>query len=219
MKAVGEILKKSRLEKNVTLESISAETKINLKYLKAIEENNFDALPPAAFTKGFLQNYAKTIGVDPATVLAVFRRDYDQDERGRIIPRGLAEPVSSRINFITPHSITIGISVLVAVVIIGFFVRQAILFNSAPPVTVYEPTENAQVNNPVSVTGKTNPEASLTVNNEPVSLDPQGNFTKSLELTQGEHIIVVIATSRSGKSRSVQRAVRVNPPLPSLVPQ
>ena len=217
MKTVGEILRAARADKNITLESISTETKINLKYLKAIEENDFNSLPAAAFTKGFLQNYATTIGVDPATVLAVFRRDYDQDERGRIIPRGLTEPVSSRINLITPHTITIGISIAVAVVIVGFFIRQAVLFNSAPKVEVYEPAENAQTNNPVSVTGRTNPEASLTVNNEPVSLDPEGNFTKQLELSQGEHMVVIVATSRSGKSRSLQRLITVNiTPSPGL---
>jgi cytoskeletal protein RodZ len=212
MKTVGEMLKEARGEKRLTLEDISRDTRINVKYLKAIEANDFDHLPPATFTKGFMQNYAKCVGLEPKTVLAIFRRDYDSDERGRIIPRGLSEPVRSRINWFTPTTTTIVLSVTIGVLILSFFIRQIITFRSAPPLEITAPGDQAQVTSLVSVTGTTHPQATVTVNNQPAIVSESGEYSLSLDLTEGEHTLVVVATSRGGQSRTLQRVVTVLPP-------
>jgi cytoskeletal protein RodZ len=209
MKTVGEIIKSARLEKNLTLTDISRETRINLKYLEAIEANDFQNLPPATFTKGFMQNYAKAVGLNPQNILAIFRRDYDSDERGRIIPRGLADPVRSPINFFNPTTTTIITSVVFAVIIIGFFIRQIIAFQSAPPLEISLPLENALVISPVTVSGKTHPQATLTINNQPVTVSDSGAFETTVVLTPGEHSLIITTQSRSGKTRTLERLVTV----------
>jgi len=210
MKTVGEILKAARLEKNLSLGDISRETRITAKYLEAIEANDFDKLPPATFTKGFMQNYARCVGLDPPNVLAIFRRDYDLDERGRIIPRGLSEPVRSPINWFTPTTTTITLTAAIGVLVLAFFVRQIIQFQSAPDLVITSPTEKAAVISPVHVTGTTNPEASVTINQHPVTLDDKGVFTTDITLTQGEHTLVIISTGKGGKARTVQRVITVD---------
>ena len=95
MKTVGEILKQARTDQGISLATVAGQTKIQLKYIRALEENNFDKLPPAAFVKGFVRSYARVVSKDPEGLLAIFRRDYDQNERGEIVPRGLAAGVTS----------------------------------------------------------------------------------------------------------------------------
>jgi cytoskeleton protein RodZ len=211
MKTVGEMLKTAREKKQLTLPDISQQTRIAVKYLVAIENNNFAQLPPATFTKGFMQNYARLVNLDPKNVLAVFRRDFDQDERGRIVPRGLSEPVRSPINWFTPTTTTIALSVAFAVLIIGFFIRQLIDFNAAPSLEITEPSEQAQVQSPVTVTGKTHSQASVTINNQPVTVQEDGSFTTQLSFTEGEHTLVVTSTSRGGQTKTVQRVITVTP--------
>lgn len=209
MKTVGEILRAARKKQGLTLEEVSKKTKITVQYLQAIEENNFKQLPAAAFTKGFITNFAKTVSVDPQNALAIFRRDYDQDERGRIIPRGMAEPVKAKLNLFTPTTTAIAISSAVALIIIVFFLRQIMIFLSAPPLEVTAPENQAQVSSPVMVQGTTKPEASLTINNQPVTVSDSGAFQAQVTLISGEHTLVIKATSRSGKSRTVHRFVTV----------
>ena len=209
MKTVGEILKAARLEKKLTLEDISRETRINLKYLEAIEANDFATLPPATFTKGFMQNFAKTVGLDARNILAIFRRDYDADERGRIIPRGLAEPVRAPLNLFTPTTTTIALSVAFGVLILGFFTRQIIQYRMAPSLEVTEPANHAQVTSPVVVVGKTNPQATVTINTRPVTLTETGTFRDEMPLTPGEHTLVISTTSHSGKTRTLQLLITV----------
>lgn len=209
MNTVGELLKTARLEKNITLDQIATYTKIRKKYLEAIEANDFGNLPSAAFTKGFLNTYSKIVGVNAQTVLAIFRRDFDQDERGHIIPRSLINPVKPAMPGITPSMLTVGLSIIAGILIMGFFVRQIILFSSSPPLAVVEPTENAILISPVVVRGTTDPEAVVTINNRSVNVGQTGEFTTDIVLDPGQHTLVISSTGRSGKKTTAERIIYI----------
>ncbi|MFY7994022.1 MAG: helix-turn-helix domain-containing protein [Bacteriovoracaceae bacterium] len=61
---LGEFLREKRLAKNFTLEKISQKTKINLNILRSIEANDYQNLPSAAYIKGFVTSYSKTLGLE-----------------------------------------------------------------------------------------------------------------------------------------------------------
>lgn len=63
MESIAEALKKARKGKGLSLEEIAKETNINKKYLKALEEGNYDLFPGEAYVKGFLRNYASFLGL------------------------------------------------------------------------------------------------------------------------------------------------------------
>lgn len=217
MKTVGDLLKSARQAKHIELEQIAAHTKISLSYLTAIEANQFNKLPPAAFTKGFLHTYANIVGVNPDTVLAMFRRDYASDDRGRIIPRSLVHPVKSPTTGITPTKITIGLISFISVIIVFFFARQIIAFISKPPLTISEPIENARLFSPIAVRGSTDAQMTVMVNNKSIPVSESGDFSTQLELSPGEHAVVVIVTSRNGKKHIQERFITVEiPPTPDM---
>lgn len=60
-----------RKKKGVTLEQISQSTKINIKFLKAIEEADFEIMPEV-YIRAFIKSYAENIGLEPSDVLADF---------------------------------------------------------------------------------------------------------------------------------------------------
>jgi len=60
----GRYLQQIRLEKGISLEAISQETRIRPDVLYAIEEENHEKLPDEVFVKGFLRSYARAIGAD-----------------------------------------------------------------------------------------------------------------------------------------------------------
>jgi len=61
---IGSLLKSARESKNVSLEDIANKTKININILKALESENLSSLPNKTYVKGFVRNYAKTVGVE-----------------------------------------------------------------------------------------------------------------------------------------------------------
>lgn len=209
MKTVGDLLKTARLAKNISLEQIAIHTKINKKYLEAIEANKFNQLPPAAFAKGFLHTYAQIVDIDPKTVLAIFRRDYDQDDRGRIIPRSLTQPIRPMIPGITPNILTLVISLGLGLLIVGFFARQIIQFSAPPKLVVIEPTENSVLISPVTIRGSTDSEANVTVNNRPAIVTNTGEFSLESPLTEGQHTLIIVSVSKSGKKNTVERTIYI----------
>lgn len=209
MKTVGDLLKNARLQRGLTVDQIAAYTKISKKYLIAIEDNDFQQLPPAAFSKGFLHTYATVVGLNPQTILAIFRRDFDQDDRGRIIPRSLINPIKPAAASLTPNHLSLILIIAGSLLIAGFFLVQIFNFSSKPPLKIIEPTDGASLISPIVVRGQTSPQAVVTVNNKNVVVSPTGDFSTQLDLTPGEHTLIVVATSRNNQKTTHETTVYI----------
>ena len=65
----GKMLKQIRERMGMELKTIALETKISLKILEWIEEENFEKFPTLVYLKGFLRGYAQCLGLDPKKVV------------------------------------------------------------------------------------------------------------------------------------------------------
>ena len=74
MTSIGETLRRERLRRGLELQAVSSELKISLKFLEAIEAEAFDKLPGGMFTKSFVRQYSRYLGVDEEDILAELDR-------------------------------------------------------------------------------------------------------------------------------------------------
>lgn len=70
MASIGQQLREAREARGLSLEDVAAETRIRLEYLEAIEQDNFAALPDDVVARGFVRNFARTVGLDPEALMA-----------------------------------------------------------------------------------------------------------------------------------------------------
>ena len=68
----GSYLKSERELRGVTLEELNSKTKIPVRYLQALENNQFDDLPQEVFIKGYIRSVAKVIGAQEDEVLSTY---------------------------------------------------------------------------------------------------------------------------------------------------
>ncbi len=68
----GYYLKHERELRGVLLEEISGATKIHIRFLQALENNQFDELPGEVFIKGYIRSYANIIGSDAEEMLNIY---------------------------------------------------------------------------------------------------------------------------------------------------
>jgi len=61
---LGQLLQQTRIERELTLADVEAETRIRQKYLEALEQGNWEALPNLAVAKGFLRSYARFLKLE-----------------------------------------------------------------------------------------------------------------------------------------------------------
>ncbi|MFQ5716677.1 MAG: RodZ domain-containing protein [Nitrospinales bacterium] len=77
----GNYLKNERELRGIPLEEIADRTKIPLRFLQALEDNNFDEIPGEVFIKGFIRSYAKSIGASAEETLAAFDESVGKQRR------------------------------------------------------------------------------------------------------------------------------------------
>ncbi len=73
MPAFGENLRREREMRGVSLEEISGATKISIRFLNAIENEEFSALPGGIFARSFVRTYARYLGLDEERVMAEYQ--------------------------------------------------------------------------------------------------------------------------------------------------
>ncbi|GAB4284614.1 MAG: hypothetical protein Kow0081_1900 [Candidatus Dojkabacteria bacterium] len=83
--SVGQIIKNKRQEREITLEEVEFETKIKVKFLEAIENDNFEVFDSHTIAKGFIKNFSRYIGAPTEQVLAIYRRDVENKDMKRKI--------------------------------------------------------------------------------------------------------------------------------------
>lgn len=201
MKTVGQILKNTRLEKKITLKQAAAATKIREEFLKSLEEDDFSKLP-SYVAQGFLKNYAQFLGISPKLILAIFRRDFVQKETKQNwekAKRGL---------YWSPRITVILVSILVFFGLSFWLGYQYFSLKKPPFLEIISPVEGEKVfGEKIEVRGRTQKDALLTINDLPVALSSQGDFSYQLDLFLGENKIVIVAKNREGKETKIERTV------------
>jgi cytoskeleton protein RodZ len=71
---IGESLKEARQRAGLDMRTVEERTKIRTRYLRALESEEWEALPGPAYVKGFLRTYAGALGLDADALVAEYRR-------------------------------------------------------------------------------------------------------------------------------------------------
>ncbi len=70
---IGQRLAEARTARGLSLEQVQEITKIRLKYLTALEAENWQDLPGEVYLRGFLKSYAQVVGLDPMEMLELYQ--------------------------------------------------------------------------------------------------------------------------------------------------
>ncbi|MBO8162536.1 MAG: helix-turn-helix domain-containing protein [Brevibacillus sp.] len=75
MSELGQVLRQAREEKGITLEEIQKVTKIQRRYLEAIERGHYHILPGHFYARAFIKSYAEAVGLDANSILSHFQSE------------------------------------------------------------------------------------------------------------------------------------------------
>lgn len=196
MTKAGEKLKEKRLEKGLTLEDVSKSTKIKSEFLEFIENGSYEKLPSVSYAQGFVRNYARFLGLNEKEIMAIFRREFEGEKLYRVLPKGFERhdefPVKRFKVGRSTRFIILGIFIFLGY--IAFQYRYAVI---NPPLDITSPKNLSQVSSSqITVYGKTDPNATIYVDSNPVSVDESGNFQKTINVFPGKITITVKAINK-----------------------
>ena len=213
MKTVGKMLRDSRVARGYTVGDIEQGTKIRVKFLEAIEADDFTKLPSLSYAKGFVKNYSDFLGLDSGRTLAFFRRQTNETPKSSLLPKGMEGSLNRSLWQLTPGRfvalIIIGL-VSLFLLYLGFQYRA---LQQPPALVIDSPANHAVVGDSrLEILGKTNPDATVTINGVSVLVRGDGRFFDQVALDPGVNKFTVVATSRLGKSTTVVRDIGLKQP-------
>ncbi|MBI4100578.1 helix-turn-helix domain-containing protein [Candidatus Microgenomates bacterium] len=205
MKSVGEILRKARIEKKLTLEEVEKEIKIRAQFLRAIEEDEYQKFPSSVYIKGFIKNYSEFLGLSSSKVLAIFRRQFDEKKNLGILPKGLVPAQRPGFFRFRASQLIIFSFFFLLSLFFGYLYREYRSFTQPPPLTIQNLKESNQVRqDTIDLKGKTDPDARLFLNGQKIMLEPDGSFTQAFNLVPGPNDLEFVAKNKLGKEKKVK---------------
>ena len=95
MPEIGSTLRAARMSARIDVSEIEAETKIRAKYLRALENEEWDLLPGPTFVRSFLRTYAQALGLDGKALVEEYRLNYERPSEAALEPI-VSSPQSAR---------------------------------------------------------------------------------------------------------------------------
>ena len=153
---IGNSLREARLRQGFEFPRIETETKIRGKYLRALEEEQFEVLPGDTYVKGFLRTYADYLGLDGQLYVDEYNSRFTTAEEITAAPstprRRRARPVESNLVVVALAGI-VAVTVLVVVGLAGIgsdSPEQTPLVDTSPDQTTMQDTSTG----PATTTGQ-----------------------------------------------------------------
>ncbi|HEX4108291.1 MAG TPA: helix-turn-helix transcriptional regulator [Solirubrobacteraceae bacterium] len=86
MAEIGAMLREARMRARIDVSEIEAQTKIRAKYLRALENEEWDLLPGPTYVKSFLRTYAQALGLDARLIVEQYRLNYERPTEHELVP-------------------------------------------------------------------------------------------------------------------------------------
>jgi cytoskeletal protein RodZ len=90
--SIGQRLREARTEQGVELSDVERATKIRVKFLLAMEQDQWEELPAPAYARGFLQSYARFLGLDEQALVDQYKRTVEAEQHAEPIPSTVIRP-------------------------------------------------------------------------------------------------------------------------------
>lgn len=119
----GQRLTAAREAKNLSVEQVAADLRLDAHIIEALEKDDQDALPSAVFVRGYIRRYAALLGIDATDLLAVSK----PIEQAVIHPTPGSVPSRRRRQFYVPRIPWRALGILVVLVVLG-----AVVYHQGP---------------------------------------------------------------------------------------
>jgi hypothetical protein len=134
MPAIGATLREARMRARIDISEIESETKIRAKYLRALENEEWDLLPGPTYVKSFLRTYADALGLDSRLLVEEYKLRHERltdVELQPIAPPGRRGPGPTRRRSGIPRAYVVWFLVLAVLAGIYFLGKKSENDNSS----------------------------------------------------------------------------------------
>jgi cytoskeletal protein RodZ len=133
---LGNRLKEAREARGLSLDDLQDITKIQKRYLKGIEEGNYDSIPGKFYVRAFIKQYGEAVGLDPESLFDEYKHEipsvYEEQIAEPLSRSGTRRPDEGVSKFLEMLPRIIITLVIVGIIVLAwFFIQKAVSNNDA----------------------------------------------------------------------------------------
>lgn len=213
MKSIGHILLQQREAKRLTLEDVYKFIKIHPRYLHALETDDYTVFEGKVHAKGFLKVYCEFLGLNLSEILALWRREYEGDFEKRKEEKFHQLKTLDTPRFsLTPSIVGAALAIILIVMFFSYLFYQYKNYTGAPRLEIIYPENNVVLSTDIlDITGKTELDTDVFINNQKLVLNTDGSFVTSLKLKEGINNISINAVNKLNKKTELIRTIIYRP--------
>lgn len=205
---LGEKLKKARGDRRLSLNEVSRQSRIQVKYLEYLESGAYERLPADVYVRGFLKNYAEVLGMNEETLLRLYQKEVGikknlekRNQGGQNTVGGkIFRPINISSFVVTPKIVTVAIAVIFFLGGGLYLYEELGTFASTPRLVIISPrSPDSVASDTVTIEGLTDRDAHVYINNQPVVVNDDGRFRQSVTIQPGANVIAVRSENRFQK--------------------
>ena len=213
-KSVGETLKEARETKGFSISEIEAETKVRAKYITAIEEGNWGQFSDDIYLRGFISAYVKFLELDIDTIMKTYERESLVCQKNKKCKNRISynQSVNESKVLITPKILTyFGLGIFV-ISMCSYIMFQLFKFAGNPNLDIVTPENNIVVEaDSTDLSGVTDIDTAVSVNDESVPVTSDGRFQIKLKLHRGINIVKIEAVNKAKKETAKVYTIEYKP--------
>lgn len=203
LETLSEYLTEVRTSLGLSLEEVAAKTNIKPKFLEFLENNEFAKLPADVYVFGFLRQLSILYAIEPQVLIEQYKKERQiaqQLQKKPLFKVSRSKKLAGRV-VITPKRLSVTVGLLFVAVTLGYIIWQVSSINKTPSLAITEPQDRQVIKDSVvTVAGTTDPGISLSINNQNVFVDSQGNFKTQVSVDSGPEQLAFVAQNKFGKA-------------------
>jgi len=169
---IGTALRDARIRRDISLQQAEDDTKIRVKYIQAMENEDFDIMPAGTYVKGFLRTYAEYLDLDAQLLIDEYNDRFGSGEhREHIIQAARPEKVEAAPSTRRKHQtnyILVAILAIVIIAVLAYLGWGNTSSQKPPPITT---TETEATTQPTTTTASVAaPAPPVTTTTQPAAL-------------------------------------------------
>lgn len=218
---LGDFLRETRQSIGWDLKDVEKRIGVPVKYLEAIEANNYYQLPSPTYARGFLERYAEFLDLEKEEILNRYRQEnrfyllsfYENSSRQGVLPgfRCQTTKLFSKkwwlriLEKIDLGKIIVGVVILSILVYFGIGIKRMFF---PPKLVIISPQDNLITQTKfLVVEGRVDREVMVAINDQLIDQTNDGKFKETIELQPGLNLIKISAIKKSGRQSVIWRKV------------
>lgn len=205
---LGEELRMARNKTNLSIDEVASIIKIRKEYLLALEMEDFNALPSGLYSKNYLKKYARFLNIEAKQIERFLKQLSTELEESDPFPNKMVDKKKFIVFPKIVKNVLISLAVLAFFFYLLFYFRNLVL---APTLEIVHPRSDIKIEaSSIEIIGKVDPGSDLSINEQAILPDEDGNFSKLVNLKKGMNTILISAKKKYSKENVIIKQVLVN---------